>query len=82
MRRFADIEEILETNEVEIISNKDPVLPKKKKQQLITQLQRKPKFQQIKYQHQNVPRKLLLLLQRKLVLPQCAVHMEPATVKY
>ena len=31
MRRFADIEEILKANEVEIISDEEPVPPKKKK---------------------------------------------------
>ena len=31
MKKFTDIEEILETNEVEIISDKETVTPKKKK---------------------------------------------------
>ena len=79
---FTDIEEILEINEVEIISDEEAVPPNKKKTELITQLQRKPKLLQIRYQCQNVPRKLLLLLQRKLILPQCTVHMASATVKY
>ena len=82
MSRFSGIEEILKTSEVEIMSDEEPVPHKKKKAAVHNTTTKKTKTSANKVPVLKCPKKTLLLLQRKLVLPQCTVHMAPTPAKY